>query len=471
MSGLKTAGPEGGDVEIEDIVYDSRQARPGTVFVALRGAQADGHDFAAAAARAGCSALVVDHKIPGADVPQWIVDDTRLALAIMSDRFFGQPSREMSLAGVTGTNGKTTTVFMLDGIYRAAGRVSGVLGTVEYRIGDKSVPADRTTPESYELQKLLRRMADAGVETAAMEVSSHAAAQHRIAAVTFAVRTFTNLTQDHLDYHGDMEAYFEAKRAFFVPEEAPAVINADDEYGRRLAGVLTNAVTFALDADADYRGRDVRLNIGGAGFVIDGPDGSFPVSLPLPGSFNVMNALAAAATARRQGLEWADIVAGLEGLRQVPGRFERVDSGRGFAVIVDYAHTPDSLFRAVSAAREVAAGRVITVFGCGGDRDRSKRPLMGAAASGLSDVTVVTSDNPRSESPEAIIADISAGITGACEVVPDRREAIKLAVGLAEPGDIVLIAGKGHESEQIFADKTVAFNDKTVAEEAIKELN
>jgi UDP-N-acetylmuramoyl-L-alanyl-D-glutamate--2,6-diaminopimelate ligase len=470
LTGLDGAAPTGADVEVTDIVYDSREARPDTVFVALRGAVADGHDFAAAAAQAGCAALVVERQLDNVDVPQWIVGDTRLALAVMSARYFDDPSRGLSLAGITGTNGKTTTAYMLDAVYRAAGFTSGLIGTVEYRIGDETVPVTRTTPESYELQKLLRRMVDAGVKRAVMEVSSHAVAQQRVAAVSYAARTFTNLTQDHLDYHGDMESYFTAKRSFFAGEGAPAIINTDDEYGRRLADGLPHVFTYGVDRRADYQAKRVAFDLAGATFTLVAPDGEFKMKLPVPGAFNIMNSLAAAATARQQAIGWPAIIAGLRDLRQVPGRFERVDGDHGFAVIVDYAHTPDSLRRAVEAARAATAGRVITVFGCGGDRDRGKRPLMGEAASAGSDVTIITSDNPRSEDPEAIIADIKAGIAGPCETVPDRREAIELAVRVAKAGDVVLIAGKGHEREQIFADKTVAFDDKAVAEEVLKEM-
>ncbi len=469
LGSLNAAPSTDEDVDIYDIVYDSRMARPETVFVALRGARADGHDFAAAAVAAGCTALVVDHRLDGITAPQWVVDDTRLALAVMSARFFGKPSEKFSLAGITGTNGKTTTAYMLESIYRAAGRKTGLIGTVEYKVGDTTVPVTRTTPESYELQKLLRQMADAGVEMAAMEVSSHAIAQHRTAAVTFAAQVFTNLTQDHLDYHGDMETYYRAKEAFFAGTAEPAVLNIDDHYGRRLAKETMNAITFGLGDAADYRATDIAIDISGARFTIVAPDTKQPIVSPVPGAFNVMNALAAATTARAQGIAWPAITAGLAELRQIPGRFERLDSGRGFAVVIDYAHTPDSLMRAAAAARELATGRVITVFGCGGDRDKGKRPLMGAAAAAGSDVVVITSDNPRGEEPEAIIEDIKAGIKDACETVIDREAAIRRAIELAGPGDIVLIAGKGHEKEQIFADHTVAFDDRAVAEEILKE--
>ncbi len=456
-------------VTVSDIIYDSRQARPDTVFVAIRGRKADGHSFALEAVRAGCAALVTEEVIEGVEAPQFVVKDTRTALAVMSATLFERPSERLSLAGITGTNGKTTTAYFLESIYHAAGYKAGLIGTVEYRVAGERRPVTRTTPESYDLQKLLREMADAGVTHTAMEVSSHAIDMKRIAAVKFAVKAFTNLSQDHLDYHGDMERYFEAKRRF-MEEPGAAAINIDDEYGRRLAEDLPDAATFSLDKEADYRAESIENTVSGSAFDLRAPDGVFRLSVNMPGGFNVANAITAAAVARAQGVGWPAIIGGVADLEKVPGRFERLESGTGFTVIIDYAHTPDGLAKAVASAKELTKGRVITVFGCGGDRDRTKRPLMGRAATAMSDVTIVTSDNPRSEDPEVIIDEILKGCEGKAEAETDRRTAIKRAMEMAKPGDIVIIAGKGHEKEQILSTGTIEFDDRAVAEDALKEL-
>ncbi len=456
-------------VTVSDIIYDSRRAKPDTVFVAIRGQQADGHAFALDAVRGGCAALVTEEPIGGAEAPQFVVEDTRTALAVMSATLFGQPSGKLSLAGVTGTNGKTTTAYFLESIYHAAGHKAGLIGTVEYRVAGERRPVTRTTPESYDLQKLLGEMVDAGVTHAAMEVSSHAIDMKRVAACSFAVKAFTNLSQDHLDYHGDMERYFAAKHRF-MEEPGAAVVNIDDEYGRRLAEDLPDAATFSLDGEADYRAEAVENTVSGSIFGLRAPDGVYRMAVNMPGAFNVANAVTAAATARAQGVAWQAITSGIADLETVPGRFERLESGTGFTVIIDYAHTPDGLAKAVASAKELTQGRVITVFGCGGDRDKTKRPLMGRAATAMSDVTIVTSDNPRSEEPEAIIEDILKGCEGKAATETDRRTAIKRAMEMAKPGDIVIIAGKGHEKEQIISSGTIEFDDRAVAEDALKEL-
>jgi UDP-N-acetylmuramoyl-L-alanyl-D-glutamate--2,6-diaminopimelate ligase len=456
-------------VTVSDIIYDSRRAKPDTVFVAIRGHRVDGHKFAIKAAGSGCTALVVEELVDGTDAAQFVVKDTRAALAAMSATLFERPSEKLSLAGITGTNGKTTTAYFLESIYHAAGLKAGLIGTVEYRVAGERRPVTRTTPESYDLQKLLMEMVEAGVTHTAMEISSHAVDMKRIGECKFAVKAFTNLSQDHLDYHGDMERYFEAKRRF-MQEPGPAVVNIDDEYGRRLAEELPDAVTFSLDTSSDYRAENIVNTVGGSAFTLNAPDGVFRMAVNLPGDFNVANAVAAATVARSQDVDWKPIVGGIADLEAVPGRFERLDSGTGFTVIIDYAHTPDGLAKAVASAKELTKGRVITVFGCGGDRDKTKRPLMGRAAAAMSDVTIVTSDNPRSEEPDAIIEDILKGCGGKAMSEPDRRTAIRLAMETAKPGDIVIIAGKGHEKEQIISTGTIEFDDRAVALDTLKEL-
>jgi len=436
--------------EVRDLAYDARAVVPGALFFAVPGERADGHGFAPEAVERGAVALVVEHKLDLL-VPQIVVRDSRAAMAPAADVFFGEPTRELEVVGVTGTSGKTTTSFLLFAILAAAGRRPGLLGTVEARVGGERRGVVRTTPEAIDLQRTFREMLDAGDRSCAMEASSHASVLHRLDRVRFAVLVFTNLSQDHLDFHGDMESYFEAKRRLFVAEPPPvAVLNVGDEYGRRLAQELPEAITFsAADAGA-----------------LDG------VKLGLRGRFNVENALGALFAARALGIDDDAIRRGLESVRGVPGRFESVEAGQPFHVIVDYAHKPGALENVLVAARDLAAAgnRVICVIGAGGDRDRAKRPIMGRLASQLADVTIVTSDNPRSEDPEAIAAEIVAGADGEVELELDRAAAIARAIELAEPGDVVLVAGKGAEPGQELADRTVPFDDREAAKEALKAL-
>ena len=435
--------------EVRDLAFDARAVVPGALFFAVPGERADGHDFAPEAVERGAVALVVEHKLDLL-VPQIVVRDSRAAMAPAADVFFGEPTRELEVVGVTGTSGKTTTSFLLFAILAAAGRRPGLLGTVEARVGGERRGVVRTTPEAIDLQRTFREMLDAGDRSCAMEASSHASVLHRLDRVRFAVLVFTNLSQDHLDFHGDMESYFEAKRRLFVAEPPPvAVLNVGDEYGRRLAQELPEAITFsAADAGA-----------------LDG------VKLGLRGRFNVENALGALFAARALGIDDDAIRRGLESVRGVPGRFESVEAGQPFHVIVDYAHKPGALENVLVAARDLAAGnRVICVIGAGGDRDRAKRPVMGRLASQLADVTIVTSDNPRSEDPEAIAAEIVAGADREVELELDRAAAIARAIELAEPGDVVLVAGKGAEPGQELADRTVPFDDREAAKEALKAL-
>jgi len=388
----------------------------------------------------------------GLPVPQVVVPSSRQAMAVAADEFFGRPTQELQVAGVTGTSGKTTTCFLLFAILAAAGRRPGLLGTVEARVGGERRGVVRTTPEAIDLQRTFREMLDAGDLTCAMEASSHASELHRLDRVRFAVLVFTNLSQDHLDFHGDMDGYFEAKRRLFVARDGSAAVNVGDEYGRRLAAELPDVLTFGL-----------------AGAEI-GPEALEGIDLKLRGRFNIENALAALAAARLLGVGDEAIARGLESVRGVPGRFELVDEGQPFAVIVDYAHKPAALENALHAARELARGRVIAVVGAGGDRDRGKRPLMGRIASELADVAIVTSDNPRSEDPQAIIDEIVAGATSDVEIEPDRAAAIARAIELAADGDVVLIAGKGAEQGQQFAARTIPFDDREAARDALRAL-
>jgi UDP-N-acetylmuramoyl-L-alanyl-D-glutamate--2,6-diaminopimelate ligase len=436
-------------VEVRDLAYDARAVMPGGLFFAVPGEHADGHDFAPEAVERGAVALVVERALD-LPVPQVVVTDSRAAMAPAADLFFGEPTRELEVVGVTGTSGKTTTSFLLFAILAAAGRRPGLLGTVEARVGGERRGVVRTTPEAIDLQRLFHEMLEAGDRSCVMEASSHASVLHRLDRVRFAVLVFTNLSQDHLDFHGDMESYFEAKRRLFVAEPRPvAVVNIGDEYGRRLAEELPEAITFS-GADAG---------------ALDGVD------LKLRGRFNLENALGALDAARALGIDDGAIRRGLESVRGVPGRFESVDAGQPFHVIVDYAHKPGALENVLLAARELAGGnRVICVVGAGGDRDRGKRPLMGRLASQLADVVIVTSDNPRSEDPEEIAAEIVAGADGEVEVELDRAAAIARAVEKARPGDVVVIAGKGAEQGQEFADRTIPFDDREAAKEALRAL-
>jgi UDP-N-acetylmuramoyl-L-alanyl-D-glutamate--2,6-diaminopimelate ligase len=436
-------------VEVLDLAYDARAVTPGALFFAVPGERADGHDFAAEAVERGAVALVVEREL---DLPmrQLVVPDARAAMAPAADVFFGEPTRELEVVGVTGTSGKTTTSHLLFAILAAAGRRPGLLGTVEARVGGERRGVVRTTPEAIDLQRVLREMLDAGDRSCAMEASSHASVLHRLDRVRFAVLIFTNLSQDHLDFHGDMDSYFEAKRRLFLVEPRPiAVVNVGDDYGRRLAEELPAAITFTADDTSALDGIELRLQ----------------------GRFNRENALAALYASRALGIDDDAIRRGLESVRGIPGRFESVVSGQPFHVIVDYAHKPGALENVLRAANDLADGnRVLLVVGAGGDRDRGKRPVMGRLASELSDVAIITSDNPRSEDPEAIAAEIVSGAEGHVEVELDRAAAIGRAIGLAGPGDVVVIAGKGAEQGQEFADRTIPFDDREAAKEAIEAL-
>ncbi|HSD00782.1 MAG TPA: UDP-N-acetylmuramoyl-L-alanyl-D-glutamate--2,6-diaminopimelate ligase [Gaiellales bacterium] len=454
--------------EITAVTYRADAAVPGALHVCVPGHTADGHDYAAEAVRRGAAALVVERELE-LDVPQLVVDSARNAMAAAADAFYGHPSAELAVVGITGTNGKTTTAFLMHAVLEAAGRRSGLLGTVEQRVGGRVEPVVRTTPESVDLQAVLRRMVDAGDTACVMEVSSHALELDRVAGVRFAASAFTNLTQDHLDFHPDMEHYFRAKARLF--ESAPAAINVDDPYGRRLAGEAGGPVlTYArADPSAAVRPHAVEIGPGGViSLIASTPRGPLPLAVRLRGGFNVENVLCAVALGEVLELPHAAVREGIAAVRGVPGRFEPVDVGQPFTVLVDYAHTPDGLENLLRSAREITSGRLICVFGCGGDRDRGKRPLMGALVRRLADVGLVTSDNPRSEDPAAIIADITAGFEMDVEV--DRRAAIERAVAMAGPADVVVIAGKGHEQGQEVAGRIIPFDDREVAREALTAL-
>ena len=470
---------EGAMNVVRSIAYDSRAVEPGDVFVALKGQHADGTAFARQAIDRGALAVVSEQPAPPAAQVVWaVVDDARRALAELAAAFHSHPSREMQVVGITGTNGKTTTAFLLAAIFDAANLRSGLVGTVGYRIGSVQRDATRTTPEAPELQAMLREMVDAGCRACAMEVSSHALSLRRVDAMTFAAGVFTNLTRDHLDFHADMEDYFQAKRRLFemLPRDAPSLINVDDPRGVSLAEVGGRPVTYAINRPADITPGPLSFSLDGLSFDIRTPRGTIRVKSRLVGRPNVYNILAAVATATALDLSFDAIERGVSALEGVPGRFQVVSGARDeLTVVVDYAHTDDALRNLLETARPLAHGRVITVFGCGGDRDRTKRPLMGAVAGRLSDVIVITSDNPRGEDPRRIIEEIQRGLTADTRrasdqrtlAIVDRREAIAGAIGLARPGDLVLVAGKGHEKYQVIGSQVLPFDDVAVAREAL----
>jgi UDP-N-acetylmuramoyl-L-alanyl-D-glutamate--2,6-diaminopimelate ligase len=472
---IGTIGPlevrGGATGQITALTYDAAAAVPGALHFCVPGFRVDGHDFAGQAEAAGAVALVVERFLD-IDLPQLLVRSSRAAMGPAADTFYGHPSHELDVIGVTGTNGKTTTCFLMYSVLEAAGLRPALLGTVESRIGGQVAEVKRTTPESIDLQAQFRQMADAGDQSCAMEVSSHALALERVAGTRFAAAAFTNLTQDHLDFHATMEEYYLAKRRLFEDDAWPAAVNVADPYGRRLVMEAAGPVlSYGADDDdrAAVRPQTVEVGAGGAiSLIALTPRGLLPLDVRLRGDFNVANVLCVVALSELLELPHEAVRAGIAALHGVPGRFEPVDAGQPFTVLVDYAHTPDSLENVLTAARRITAGDVICVFGCGGDRDRGKRRLMGGVARRLADRAIITNDNPRSEDPAAIAAEIMNGID--MEVELDRRRAIELAVSAARPGDIVVIAGKGHEQGQQFADHTVPFDDRTAALEALQQL-
>lgn len=476
LENARASGPLDG--EISAIAYDSRRVKPGTLFVAMRGEKTDGHAFIPQALNQGAAAILAERAEPDGDTPFVVVPDSRAALAEVAAEFFHHPARHLKMTAVTGTNGKTTFTFLLKHICERALLRSGLLGTVRYEIGEKRLPAARTTPESLEVQELLYGIHAAGCKAAVMEVSSHALAQERVRGIEWDAAVFTNLTQDHLDFHGTMENYFAAKTRLFTGlaeqkrKRGKAVVNLDDRYGARLLEIVEKhgvpVLTYGLGTRAEFRASNIKIDFSGTCYQLDAQGKIFLVRLPLIGRFNVYNSLAAIAAASALGIDARTAVLALANAPSVPGRLEAVPAKRQFRVFVDYAHTEDALINVMKTLRELSPKRLIVVFGCGGNRDRAKRPRMGAAVDQLADWAILTSDNPRSEDPEAIIADVKQGFnTRNHEIVVDRREAIHRAVAMAQPRDIILIAGKGHETYQEFAGRTVPFDDVAVAGEAL----
>lgn len=497
------------EVDIEDIAYDSRRVKKGSLFFCIKGFKTDGHLYIKEAVKNGARAVITQEwQEDTSGVTQIQVKNSRIALAEASNVFFGEPSSKLSLIGITGTNGKTTTAYLIESILKEAGQPAGLIGTIECRIGKKQLPIERTTPESYDLCQILDKMLEQGARFAVMEVSSHAISLERVRGLQFAVLVFTNLSPEHLDYHKNLNEYFTVKKSLFEGGfgQPIHVINVDDKCGREIAQLPAKKVyryglknpcpepfdvacseplNFAQDKlrrtaqdelsqrEADLGATDIKLVNKQMEFIIQTPQGSIPIKTKLQGLFNIYNLLAAASSSIALGIDLEAVKLGLEKVERVPGRFETVDVGQNFAVIVDYAHTPEALEKAIASAREVTKRRVITVFGCGGDRDRTKRPLMGRASAFLSDLTIVTTDNPRSEDPEVIIGEILEGVeqvkSANYREIADRKEAIAYAISKAKEGDLVLIAGKGHERGQIFADRTIPFDDKEVARDILTQ--
>ncbi len=468
------------DRPVESIAYDSRRVQKNGLFVAMRGESRDGHEFIGQAIEKGASVIVTEREEKHSRATCLVVENARNALADLSATFYGLPAQRLKLAAVTGTNGKTTITFLIKHICEKAGLRCGLIGTVRYEIGERVLPASRTTPESLDLQELLAQIVNAGCRAAAMEVSSHALAQDRTRGLEWNVAVFTNLTQDHLDFHGTMESYFESKLKLFTQlgqqqknRKPVAVVNIDDRYGQQLLqriGKKVAVITYGMGVRADFRASNYRVEFGGTSYQLDARGKSYLVRVPLIGRFNVLNSVAALAAANALGVDLREAVLSLGKSSQVPGRLELVPAKRQFQVFVDYAHTPDALRNVLKTLRELGPNRLIVVFGCGGDRDRKKRPLMGEIADRHADYAILTSDNPRKEDPNSIITEIEKGFRSThYEKLVDRAEAIGRAIALVQPRDIVLIAGKGHENYQEFADHTVPFDDIQVARRAIED--
>ncbi len=472
-----------GEAAVERLCYSSREAGPGVVFFALKGATVDGHRFIDDAIEAGAAGIVAETPAPEPCPLPWIqVHDSRQALAAAAAHFHGNPSWDLRVAGITGTNGKTTTTFLLHELIRRAHHRAGMLGTVHYDLGDEIRPATHTTPESVEIQSLLAEMKEADCRGVAMEVSSHALSQHRVDSVAFDAGIFTNLTQDHLDYHHSMEAYFESKAALGellcrqTKKKPVFILNKDDGYGQRLVRRFQDRlplITFGMGVGCDFRATRIAADRNGTRFELEAKGRTFLVRLPLIGRYNVYNAMAALSATKAMGLNLREAVQHLETIPQIPGRLEAIKHRGGFQVYVDYAHTPDALENVLKILRDLSPRRLICVFGCGGNRDRGKRLLMGQAAQQFSDHAILTSDNPRQEEPLAIIEDIAKAFRRASshQIIEDRAAAIREAMAGAQPGDIVLIAGKGHEAEQQFADRTIPFDDRDEAYKALQRLD
>ncbi|WP_138493221.1 UDP-N-acetylmuramoyl-L-alanyl-D-glutamate--2,6-diaminopimelate ligase [Paenibacillus pinistramenti] len=476
-----------GSSSCQNIQIDSRKVAPGDLFICLPGHTVDGHDYADQAEAKGAAALVVEKHLPGSRLPQLLVKDSRLAMAVLANVYYQFPSQKLKVIGITGTNGKTTTSYLIESILEYAGKKTGLIGTIQRRVNGAAYPMSGTTPEALDLQSYLHEMVDSGTDYCVMEVSSHALEQGRVKGTEFRTAIFTNLTQDHLDYHHTMEEYRAAKGLFFSrlgngyaaqeKDRKYAVLNADDEasvYFSKLTAA--EVLTYGVERSADVRASAIQVTAAGTKFHVETFAGQTDITLQMVGKFNVYNALAAITAALLEGISLETIKASLEAVKGVDGRVEAVNEGQPYAVIVDYAHTPDGLENVLKTVKEFAEGRIITVFGCGGDRDKTKRPLMGRIAAQYSDYMVITSDNPRTEDPEAILKDIEAGLKdqqtpdSRYELMEDRREAIHKAIEMASPGDVVLIAGKGHETYQLINGRVLDFDDRLVAKEAIRGL-
>jgi UDP-N-acetylmuramoyl-L-alanyl-D-glutamate--2,6-diaminopimelate ligase len=457
--------------------YDSRRVQPGFLFFAFPGARADGREFAQQAIEKGAVAVVSEFAAPNGFLGRWIeVEHGRQALALAARNFYGKPDARLKLTGVTGTNGKTTTTFLIDAVLRSAGLTTALVGTIEYRLANKVLPAVNTTPESLDLYRMFEELEQAGGTHVTMEVSSHALALGRVYGITFHTAVFTNLTRDHLDFHHSMEEYFAAKRLLFAPQGAIppewAVINFDDPYGRRI-GPAPHTLRYGFEEGADLRGSSLEMNFDGLRFTVQHGRERVQLTSPLVGKFNAYNILAACGAALSYGLDWTTITRAIANSPRVPGRFESVQQGQPFLIVVDYAHTDDALRNVISVARELHPKRVITLFGCGGDRDRAKRPLMAQVAAQASDYVVLTSDNPRSEDPINIMNDALVGLRRfdtPHTIEPDRAKAIRAALREARAGDLVILAGKGHETYQVLKDRVIHFDDREVARDVLREL-
>ncbi len=461
--------------EIRSIEYDSRKVKSGTLFLAIRGFKSDGNAYIAQALSNGASAVLTDEMPERCEIPVLLVPDARKAMSLAADRFNGSPQSSLIMTAVTGTNGKTTTSYLVKSIFEASGMGCGLIGTIRHIVGNETLQSNNTTPEAPDIHSFLARMTAAGQRACVMEVSSHALALSRVYGIRFRAAAFTNLTRDHLDFHGDFDTYLDAKSILFsgLSEDSTAVVNGDDPASGHIRAVSRSGriLTYGFGETNDLRPVNLEMDARGSRFDIRSPFGTIPVSLSLPGRFNVMNAMTAAGIALGSGISGEVVSGGVAAMRAVDGRFQTVEAGQEFAVIVDYAHTPDALERILSSAREITRGRIISVFGCGGDRDRGKRPLMGGISARLADFSVVTSDNPRTEDPRAIIAEITGGMNDAVnyEVIPDRAAAIRRALELAGPGDAVVIAGKGHEDYQIIGTEKIHFDDVETARRILEE--
>lgn len=473
LNNVEVINVEGTDRDINKLSYNTADVTEGSLFFCIIGMKTDGHIFAGKAVECGATALVISEDVDvSGDVTLIRVNDTRKAMSQISSNFYGNPSANMNITGITGTNGKTTSTFMLRSILKEFGKKTGLMGTI-YNIFDNEIEeAKRTTPESMDLHNMLSRMRNKNVEECIMEVSSHSLELNRVYGIKFKVGIFTNLTQDHLDFHITMENYFKAKMKLFENCEN-AVVNIDNEYGKRICEkVKCNIITYGIQERADVYAQDIKITGEGTSFMLGYNNKAYPVKLHLPGKFNVYNALSCAAAAIILGVPMQKIIKGLSSLEKVPGRSEKINSKKGVTIVIDYAHSPDGIINILKTAREYTEKRLITLFGCGGDRDKGKRPLMGEAAGKLSDFCIVTSDNPRTEEPMDIINDILPGInrTGCSYVImEDRRKAIAYALSIGEAGDVIVIAGKGHETYQVLKNKTIHFDEREIIHELLKE--